>query len=216
MWLSKMSSTNERKTYRVDLAYAGILGLTVIVTAWCGLQHELWSSTLTFELKEANTAHREFTMNELKERQETILDVITFTGYLESKYDGNLELSEHYKKNFSPEMKQVFDKWLESDPFNNPDSTPPYLMPEYQKAEMVKAEESLKIAEEKSQNADRISIIASNYVFFTTIYAGISFLEGIGRVFPTKNIQTIFLMLGIILFSITTMILFMTMPIAPL
>lgn len=171
---------------------------------------------LTFELKEANTAHREFAMNELKERQETILDAITFTGYIESKYNGNLELSEHYKKNFSPEMKQVFDKWLESDPFNNPNSIPPHLMLEYQKAERVKAEESLKIAEEKSQNADRISIIASNYVFFTTIYAGISFLEGIGRVFPTKNIQMIFLLLGIILFAVTTMILFMTMPLAPI
>ena len=210
-----MPSTDERRSYRVDLAYAGILGLTVIVTAWCGLQHELWSSMLTFELKQANTAHREFTLNELKERQEVILDVIAFTAYLESKYDGNLELSEHYKKNFSPEMNQVFDMWLESDPFNNPNSIPPYLIPEYQKEELAKAAEFLKIAEEKSQNADRFSTIASNYVFFTTIYAGISFLEGIGRVFPTKNIQAIFLIFGVILFSVTTMILFMIMPVAP-
>ncbi len=211
-----MASINDRKSYRIDLAYAGILGLTVIVTAWCGLQHELWSSMLTFELKQANTAHREFVMNELKERQEVILDAITFTEYIKAKHDGNLELSEHYRKNFSPEMKQVFDKWLGSDPFNNPDSIPPYLIPEYQKAELAKAEESLKIAEEKSQNANRMSIIASNYVFFTTIYAGISFFEGIGRVFPAKNIQMIFLIFGIILFSVTTMILFMTMPIAPI
>ena len=210
-----MPSTDERRSYRVDLAYAGILGLTVIVTAWCGLQHELWSSMLTFELKQANTAHREFTLNELKERQEVILDVITFTEYLESKYDGDLELSEHYKKNFSPEMNQVFDMWLESDPFNNPNSIPPYLIPEYQKEELAKEAEFLKIAEEKSQNADRFSTIASNYVFFTTIYAGISFLEGIWRVFPTKNIQAIFLIFGVILFSVTTMILFMTMPVAP-
>ena len=169
-----------------------------------------------FELKQANTAHREFAMNELKERQEMILDVIIFNAYVESKQNGNIESSEYYKKNFSPEIKQVFDKWLESDPFNNPDSIPPYLMPEYQKTELEKAAESLKIADEKSQNADRISIIASNYVFFTTIYAGISFFEGIGRVFPAENIQMIFLIFGIMLFSVTTIILFITMPIAPI
>ena len=51
----------------MDLAYATILGLAVVVSAWCGYQHELWSSALTFELKQANTAHREFTTAELKE-----------------------------------------------------------------------------------------------------------------------------------------------------
>ncbi|MEX2313238.1 MAG: hypothetical protein WD650_04510 [Nitrosopumilaceae archaeon] len=74
----------------------------------------------------------------------------------------------------------------------------------------------MSLAEEKSQNADRISSIASNYVLFTTTYAGISFLEGIGRVFPSKKIQMIFLLMGIVLFSIITIILFLTMPIAPI
>lgn len=171
-----------RKLDKIDLAYAAVLGLAVVVTAWCGYQQELWSSALTFELKEANTAHREFTMNELKERQEVILDVIAFTEYLESKYEGNLELSEHYKKNFSPEMNQVFDVWLESDPFNNPNSIPPYWMPEYQKAELEKAAEFLQLADEKSQNADKMSATASNYVFFTSMYSSVSFLVGIGEV----------------------------------
>ena len=42
-------SDNEHRSYRIDLVYASILGLTVIMTAWCGLQHELWSSMVRSE-----------------------------------------------------------------------------------------------------------------------------------------------------------------------
>ena len=213
-----MSDGDENhKSYKIDLAYAAILGLTVIVTAWCGLQHELWGSMLTFELKQANTAHREFTITELKERQLFMLDVFVFTKYLEAEHDNNKELADYYKRNFRPEMMKAFDAWIATDPFNNPNSQTPFDMQEYQlPSDSEKANNFLKIADEKSENADKISTIASSYVFFTTVYAGISFLEGIGRVFPSKKIQMVFLIMGIILFSVTTIILFITMPIAPL
>ena len=204
-------------SYKIDLTYAAILGLTVIVTAWCGLQHELWSSMLTFELKETNAAHREFTITELKERQLLMIDVIAFTQYLEAEYENNEELANYYKKNFRPEMKEAFDAWIANDPFNNPDAQTPFHMQEYLLTlDSEKANDLLKTIDEKSENADKISTIASSYVFFTTIYAGISFLEGIGRVFPSKKIQVVFLVMGIVLFSITTIILFITMPITPL
>ncbi|MGI0056896.1 MAG: hypothetical protein ACREAK_05925 [Nitrosarchaeum sp.] len=212
-----MSNENQdHKSFKIDLAYAAILGLTVIITAWCGLQHELWSSTLTFELKEANSAHRQYTVEELKERQLMIFDINLFTSYMEAEKSGNIELADYYKSNFRPEMKVAFDAWIKTDPFNDPEPKTPFTMPEYPNPDNSKAINSfLNLAEEKSQNADRMSTIASNYVFFTTIYAGISFLEGIGRVFPSKKIQTVFLIMGIVMFSVATIILFLTLPIAP-
>ena len=99
---------------------------------------------------------------------------------------------------------------------HDPEPKTPFTMPEYPNPDNSKAVNSfLNLAEEKSQNADRMSGIASKYVFFTTVYAGISFLEGIGRVFPSKKIQTVFLIMGIVMFSVTTIILFLTLPIAP-
>ena len=208
---------HDQKSYKVDLAYASILGLTVIITAWCGLQHEFWSSTLTFELKEANSAHRQYTVEELKERQAMIVDIIAFTSYMAAEKNGNNELADYYKSSFRPEMKKAFDAWIKTDPFNNSEPKTPFEMPEYPHPDNSEMANSfLSLAEEKSQNADRISSIASNYVLFTTTYAGISFLEGIGRVFPSKKIQMIFLIMGIVLFSIITIILFLTMPIAPI
>jgi len=207
-------SDGERKSYRIDLAYASILGLTVIMTAWCGLQHELWSSMVTFELREANTAHREFTTAELKERQAVIIDVISFTEYMDAMEHDNKKLGEFYKKSFSPELIQAFDAWMKTDPLNNPDAGTPFAMPAYQsKLDPTKATEFLQLANEKSQNASNMSTIASNYVFFTTMFASVSFLAGIGRVFPSKKMQLIFLIMGIVLFSATTGILFATLPI---
>ena len=210
------NANQDHKSYKIDLAYATILGLTVIITAWCGLQYELWSSTLTFELKTANSAHRQYVMEELKERQNMILDINFFTSYMEAEKNGNTELADYYKSSFRPEMKTAFDAWINTNPFNNPEPKTPFAMSEYPNPDNSKvANGFLNLAEEKSQNASKISDIASNYVFFTTIYAGISFLEGIGRVFPPKKIQKTFLIMGIVMLSITTVILFLTLPIAP-
>lgn len=215
-WLMSSDEKN-RKLDKVDLAYATVLGLVVVVSAWCGYQHELWSSALTFELKQANTAHREFTTAELKERQATIVDAIAFTGYLDAVSNHDQKLSDHYKNSFRPEMKIVFDAWIKTDPFNNATATTtPFDMPEYQLSlGAEKVNSFLQLAYEKSQNADRMSAIASNYVFFTSMYASVSFLAGIGRVFASKKMQMIFLVMGAIVFSATTIVLFLTMPIYP-
>ena len=212
------SDDKNRKLDRIDLAYATILGLTVLLSAWCGYQHELWGSALTFELKQANTAHREFTTAELKERQSIVIDVIAFNGYLDAVSNHDQKLSDYYKNSFRPEMKTAFDAWIKIDPFNNTGAkATPFEMPEYPLAsDSEKVNSLLQLADEKSQNADRMSAIASNYVFFTTIYASVSFLEGIGRVFASKKIQIIFLLMGAVAFSATSIVLFLTMPIAPI
>src|SRR5579872_7320460 len=212
------SGVKNNKLDKMDLAYATILGLTIVVTAWCGYQHELWSSALTFELKAANTAHREFTTAELKERQSVVIDVIAFNGYLDAVSNHDQKLIDYYKNSFRPEMKVAFDAWLKTDPLNNTGAkaTTPFDMPEYLlPLDSDKVQGFLQTADEKSQNADSMSSIASNYVFFTSLYASVSFLEGIGRVFASKKMQSIFLVMGAIMFSATTIVMFTTVPMYP-
>ena len=209
------SDVKNHKLDKMDLAYAAILGLTVVITAWCGYQHELWSSALTFELKAANTAHREFTTAELKERQSSMIDAITFNGYLYAVSNHDQKLIDYYKNGFRPEMKVAFDAWLKTNPFNNTGekSITPFNMSEYMLSlDSDKVNNFLQIADEKSQNADNMSSIASNYVFFTAMYASVSFLVGIGRVFASKKMQVIFLVMGTIVFSTTTAVMFATIP----
>ncbi len=204
------------KLDKTDLAYAAILGLTVIVSAWCGYQHELWGSALTFELKAANTAHREYATAELKEKQSMIIDVVAFNGYLVAESNHDQKLMDYYKNSFRPEMKTAFEVWLKTNSLNNTGGniTTPFDLPEYQlPVSNEKVISFLQLADEKSQNADKMSSIASNYVYFTTMYASISFLEGIGRVFSSKKMQSIFLIMGIIFFAIITTVLFLTLPI---
>ena len=211
------SHDKSSKLDRRDLAFATILGLVVVVTAWCGYQHELWSSALTFELKESNTAHREFTIAQLKERQSTVIDVIEFTGYIDAVTNHNQKLADQYKNSFRPEMRTAFDAWIKTDPFNNATAKPtPIDMPEYpHPLDSDKVNSFLQIVDEKSQNANKMSTIASNYVFFTSLYASVSFLVGIGRVFASKKMQSIFLVMGAIIFSVTSITMFATMPIFP-
>lgn len=208
-------SDNETKSHRTDLVYASVLGLTVIMTAWCGLQHELWNSEMVFELQDANEAHRIFTTSELKDRQAIIVDLFLFIHHIDAVQNNDTKLGEFYKNAFSPELKQSFDEWIKTDPMNNSSAKTPFTMPGYQsKLESKNAIESLQLFDEKSKNASNMRIIASSYVFFTTLFAGVSFLVGVGRVFPTRKIQRIFLIMGIVLFSVTTAIVFATLPIA--
>lgn len=210
------SDDKNRKLNKMDLAYATVLGLVVVVSAWCGYQNELWSSALTFELKQANTAHREFTTAELKERQSTLMDIVTFTGYLDAVSNHDQKLSDYYNNSFRPEMRVAFDAWIKTDPFNSTTAkATPFDMPEYQlSSDSETLDNLLQLVDEKSQNADKMSATASNYVFFTSMYASVSFLAGIGRVFASKKMQMIFLVMGATIFSVTTMVLFLTMPIA--
>jgi len=199
-------------SYRIDLAYATILGLTVIVTAWCGLQHELWGSMLTFELKDANDLHRAYTVSELKDRQSTIADVVVFTNYINAKNAGNEQLAEYYRGNFSPKLSKSFETWEQAGSLFNPNAPSPFKAEDYSIVS-EQTEELFRQSEEKSHRASEISTIASHYVFFTTVYAGIAFFVGIGRVFPSSKIQRIFLITGGVMFFVTMLILFMTMPI---
>ncbi|MHB8546767.1 MAG: hypothetical protein ACYDAJ_08380 [Nitrosotalea sp.] len=178
----------------------------------------MWSSALTFELKAANTAHREFTTAELKERQSNVMDVIAFNGYLGALSNHDQKLADYYKNSFRPEMKVAFNAWLKTDPLNNTGEnvTTPFDMPEYLlPLDSGKVQGFLQTADEKSQNANNMSSIASNYVFFTSMYASVSFLVGIGRVFASKKMQVIFLVMGIMLFSTTTAVMFATVPAYP-
>lgn len=210
------SDVKSHKLDKMDLAYATIFGLTVVVIAWCGYQHELWGSALTFELKAANTAHREYATAELKEKQSMIFDDIAFNGYLVAVSNHDQKLIDYYKNSFRPEMKNAFDAWLKTNPLNGTGgrSTSPFDLPEYQlPSDNEKVISFLQIADEKSQNADKMSNIASNYVYFTTLFASISFLEGIGKVFASKKMQMIFLVMGGIFFVIIATVLFLTLPI---
>ena len=210
------SDDKNRKLDKMDLAYATVLGLVVVASAWCGYQNELWSSALTFELKQANTAHREFITAQIKEGQNTVIDAIAFTGYLDAVSNHDLKLSDYYKDSFRPEMRAAFDAWIKTDPFNSDIKTTPFEMSEYPAlSDSDKVMSFLQLADEKSQNANTMSAIASNYVFFTSMYAGVSFLEGIGKVFSSRKMQMIFLVMGGIVFSATSIVLFLTMPIFP-
>jgi len=172
---------------------------------------------LTFELKAANTAHREYTTAELKERQSIVIDVIAFNGYLDAVSNHDQKLIDYYKNSFRPEMRVAFDSWLKTDPLNGTGKVvTPFDMPDYiSPLDSEKVQGFLQTADEKSQNADSMSSIASNYVFFTSLYASVSFLEGIGRVFASKKMQTIFLVMGAIVFSATTIVMFATVPTYP-
>ncbi|MHB8601889.1 MAG: hypothetical protein ACYC6W_03590 [Nitrosotalea sp.] len=88
---------------------------------------------------------------------------------------------------------------------------PEYLLP----LDSGKVQGFLQTADEKSQNANNMSSIASNYVFFTSMYASVSFLVGIGRVFASKKMQAIFIIMGITVFASTTAVMFATVPAYP-
>ncbi|MGB9124257.1 MAG: hypothetical protein WCC55_01740, partial [Nitrosotalea sp.] len=125
--------------------------------------------------------------------------------------------ADYYKNSFRPEMKVAFNAWLKTDPLNSTgeNTTTPFDMLEYPLLDSDKIQDFLHTADEKSQNADNMSSIASNYVFFTAIYASVSFLVGIGRVFASKKMQSIFLVMGTIVFSMTTVVMFVTIPAYP-
>lgn len=208
---------SEKKVFanRMELLSVMLLALIIVFTAWSAYQSTLWGGIQTFKLVDVNAANRQASELNLQQGQYTMIDVMMFTEYVNAVNNDDQKLSDFYFERFRPDFKPAVQAWLETNPFDNPNAPPhPFVMKEYKRTFAEQAEQKLKIAESKMDEAQQANQNSDNYVLFTVIYASILFLGSIATKFSSVRLNQICFIIGVSSFTVITVSLFVIMPIA--
>jgi len=208
---------SEKKVFanRMELLSVMLLALIIVFTAWSAHQSTLWGGIQTFKLVDVNAANRQASELNLQQGQYTMIDVMMFTEYVNAVNNDDQKLSDFYFERFRPDFKPAVQAWLETNPFDNPNAPPhPFVMKEYKRTFAEQAEQKLKIAESKMDEAQQANQNSDNYVLFTVIYASILFLGSIATKFSSVRLNQICFIIGVSSFTVITVSLFVIMPIA--
>jgi hypothetical protein len=164
----------------IDSGLVLILVLATLAAAWSGYQSARWSGVQSTRYSQASARRIESTRTSTYANQLTIVDIMTFTNFVNAWTSGDTELADFYEQRFRPDFRPAFDAWMATDPLANPDAPPsPFAMPEYALpqtalAQQLDAEANVLFREGQDANQD-----ADNYVLNTVFLAGALVLVGL-------------------------------------
>ncbi len=207
--------TGEKLDRRFELLEALILALATVFTAWAAFQSTKWSGIQADSYSTASAARTEASRAGVAAGQQTIVDVITFTTWLDAisaeersgETNGfdpgggytpvSTALSGFLHERFRDEFKVAVDAWIAAKPFVDPDApATPFAMAEYRLANddaSVELERKADAATAKARDANQTG---DNYVLMTILFASVLFFIGISSKMDTLRARLLLLGIG--------------------
>lgn len=200
--------------HRIEILTAVLLALIVVSTAWSAYQSTLWGGIQTFLLVDSSRARMNAGALTIQQGQYSTVDAMIFIQYIDALHNNDQNLTKFYFERFRPDFKPAVQAWLETNPLEDPSAPPhPFVMTEYKKTFAEEAEKMNELAESKLDEANQANQNSDTYVLFTVVYASILFVGSITTRFSSKRLNLICLVIGMAIFSVTTVMLLL-MPIA--
>jgi hypothetical protein len=189
-------SESKRLDRKFELFEAILLSIAAVLGAWTGFEATKWGGVEANSYSQAGASRVEATQKSTLAGQQTTIDVISFTTWLEAaQAEGILAkasdpnrpytpdpktLSGFLFERFRPEFKVAVDAWIATRPRVNPDAPPtPFAMPQYQLAASKDAARLEQQAETQSATARAANQRSDNYVLMTIMFATVLFFAGI-------------------------------------
>ena len=157
-----------------------LLAIAAVATAWSSYQSARWSGVQTIDFSNANAARVESTRFSTQAGQETQIDLLTFTQWVNAYAAKEKKLSDFYFQRFRPEFKPAVEAWIATHPLTNPKAPPsPFAMPEYKLKSTGEAEKLEAEATQQSAKARQSNQRSDNYVLAVVLFAASLFFAGI-------------------------------------
>lgn len=178
-----------------------LLAIAAVATAWSSYQSARWSGVQAIDFSRSNAARVESTRASAEAGQQTQVDVLTFTQWVNAYAVENEQLSDFYFARFRPEFKPAVDAWVATRPLKNPDAPPtPFAMPEYQLASNAEAQSLLDDAGAATAEALQSNQRSDNYVLAVVLFASSLFFAGISTKLGAPRQRIAVVVLGYLLF----------------
>jgi hypothetical protein len=187
---------------KFELFEAILLSLAAVLAAWTGFESAKWSGVQANSYSQASASRVESTRQSTLAGQQTTVDVITFTQWLQAvESEGLLNkpadatkayvpdqsmLSGFLYERFRPDFKVAVDAWVATHPRLNADAPPtPFVMSEYQVPAAAEAARLERQAGDQSATARAANQRSDNYVLMTIMFATVLFFAGISSKMDT-------------------------------
>ncbi len=195
--------TSDKATKRLEIIAAVILSLASLLTAWSSYQAAQWSRTQSIMSNRSVTRMVESSQFSTLASQDALVDVITFTDWLEAVSVDNQILADFYRGRFRAEFGPAFEAWLELKPLQNPDApSTPFAMAEYNPANRQEAAAKQKEAAALQVESRVAAEYAELYVRNTLFLASALFFIGMSRMFSAHAVRLALEILAAILLLI--------------
>jgi hypothetical protein len=178
-----------------------LLALAALATAWSSYQAARWHGEQAKAISQANAARIESTRASGVENRQVLVDVVTFTEWVDAYAQDEEELTAFYWERFRDEFKPAVEAWVATRPLESPDAPPsPFAMPEYRLASSAEAERLETEAAAHSQEATEDIDRADQYVLCVVLFAAALFFAGMSTRLRWDRARMAVLAVGCILF----------------
>ncbi len=186
---------------RAELLATVLLAVAAVATAWSSYQSARWSGVQAIDFSRASAARVESAAASTRAGQETQVDVLTFTQWVDAFATGEARLARFYFDRFRDEFKPAVRAWVATRPLKTAGAPPtPFAMPEYRVAKQAEAERLEAEAERATAAARTANQRSDNYVLAVVLFAVSLFFAGISTKLPGASQRLAVLGLGYVLF----------------
>jgi hypothetical protein len=213
-----------------DLAVTIILAVAAIGTAWAGYQSTKWGGTQADAYASASAVRLEGSLKHTQAGQERIVDVVTFTQWLNALNNEILAgttprpaagyvpqqgtVSGFLFERFRPEFRPAVDAWLATQPFLNAAApASPFVMPAYRISADDVAQQLDERADQLAAKAREANQLGDNYVLTAVFFALVLFFAGTASRARSASTQMGLLVFGAVALSLIIVVMLLTFPI---
>jgi hypothetical protein len=173
---------HERWHEILEIVEVSVLAIVAVATAWSGWQAAQWDGRQALRYGESSRLRFEADAAATRGGQELVADSAAFTAWLEAESDDDTTLMEEIERRFTPDYRDAFDAWLETDPFTNEQAPPgPAYMPGYVNAEIDEAAQLNAEASHTFDEGTEARETGEHYVRNTVLFATVLFLVALAQ-----------------------------------
>jgi hypothetical protein len=199
---------------RLDHVSTVLLAVAAVATAWATYQSAHWRSEQALAGNRSTAARVESNRAAGAASREALVDVETFTQWVDAYYSGDSELAAFYFRRFRPEFRPAVTAWIATRPLANPQAPlTPFAMPEYASAALEEAERLDAKADAESATAQSHVLRADRYTLCVVLFAMALFFAGISTRLRDRGSRAAVLGIGCVVFGVG-LVWLLTFPVA--
>lgn len=196
-------------TYGLETVSTIVLALATVLSSWCAYQASQWNGEQYFRIDDENIADNKRLQKEIVAVQRRAGESNYFLYYLDAVAAKDAKRMDFLSSRFPPHMKVAVDKWMASDPLNNPDAPrTPFQMKEYVIPEIEEARKFAQEAAEFKKQANEADRTSDNYLLLSIIISMALFFTGLSGITESVRYRRMLLVVPILIISVVLVKLF--------
>ena len=159
-------------THRIETLATVLLAVAAVATAWSGYQATRWNGEQAKASGTTNKIRIEAARAQGLAQAQTLVDVATFTQWVDAYAHEDRQLEDFYFKRFRKEFRPAVEAWLATRPLKNPNAPlTPFAMPQYRLAATAEANRLDAEAELSAATVRRNIQRSSNYILGVVLFS---------------------------------------------